>query len=133
MSYEFKFSGMKGNDSILKKKSYEFAVRIVNLYKLMTCERKEFILSKQVLRSGTSIGANVREAVNAQSRADFVHKLSVAQKECDETIYWLELLNETDYISENEFTELNRDATELLKIIRSIILTIKQKSQTHNS
>ena len=115
------------NDNILKKKSFEFAIRIVNLYKLLTSERKEFVLSKQLLRSGTSIGANVREGLNAQSKADFVHKLSIAQKECDETLYWLELLKETSYINESEFSSINNDATELLKILRSIIITTKQK------
>ena len=115
------------DDNILKKKSFEFAIRIVNLYKLLTSERKEFVLSKQLLRSGTSIGANVREGLNAQSKADFVHKLSIAQKECDETLYWLELLKETSYINESEFSSINNDATELLKILRSIIITTKQK------
>ena len=115
------------SDSVLKRKSFEFAIRIVNLYKLLTSERKEFVLSKQLLRSGTSIGANVREGLNAQSKADFVHKLSIAQKECDETLYWLELLKETSYINESEFSSINNDATELLKILRSIIITTKQK------
>ncbi|MCX6269909.1 MAG: four helix bundle protein [Bacteroidetes bacterium] len=114
------------SDSIIKKKSFGFAVRIVNLYKVLSAERKEFILSKQLLRSGTSIGANVREAINAQSDADFIHKLSIAQKECDETSYWLELLKETNYLTEPEFASLNQDAAQLLKIIRSIILTKKK-------
>ena len=78
-------------DDILKKKSFEFAIRIVNLYKLLILDRKEFVLSKQLLRSGNSIGANVREGLNAQSKAAFIHKLSISQKECDETLYWLEL------------------------------------------
>ncbi|MCC7051324.1 MAG: four helix bundle protein [Bacteroidia bacterium] len=119
------------SESIVKTKSFQFAVRVVNLYKLLITDRKEFVMSKQMLRSGTSVGANVREAVNAQSPADFVHKLAIAQKECDETIYWLELLKETEYLNNTEFTSLNVDATEILKIIRSIILTTKQK--IHNS
>ncbi len=82
-------------------------------------------MSKQILRSGTSIGANIREAVNAQSKLDFIHKLSIAQKECDETIYWLELMTETNYISKEEFNELNNDAAEILKILKSIIITTK--------
>lgn len=82
-------------------------------------------MSKQILRSGTSIGANIREAVNAQSKLDFIHKLSIAQKECDETIYWLELMTETNYISKEEFNELNHDAAEILKILKSIIITTK--------
>jgi four helix bundle protein len=114
------------SESIVKDKSFSFAVRVVNLYKLLTSEKKEFVLSKQLLRSGTSIGANVREALNAESKADFIHKLAIAQKEADETCYWLELLKETDYISEVEFTSIYNDADELLKIIRSIILTTKQ-------
>src|ERR1700739_1651528 len=96
--------------SIIKDKSFVFAVRVVNLYKLVTSERKEFVISKQLLRSGTSIGANVREAVNGQSSADFIHKLSIAQKECDETMYWLALLKETNYINGKEFTSMNQDA-----------------------
>ena len=88
----------------------------MNLYKHLCEERKEYVLSKQVLRSGTSIGANIREAINAQSPADFIHKCAIAQKECDETLYWLELLKESKYI----------DAEELLKIIRSIILSSKK-------
>lgn len=90
-------------------------------------DRKETVLSKQLLRSGTSIGANVREAINAESPADFIHKYAVAQKECDETLYWLELLQETEYITETEFDSIYNDAEELLKMIRSIILTSKQK------
>ncbi|MFN9340204.1 MAG: four helix bundle protein [Candidatus Kapaibacterium sp.] len=116
-------------ESIVKNKSFHFAVSVVNLYKLIQSERKEFVMSKQLLRSGTSIGANVREAINAQSSADFVHKLAIAQKECDETIYWLELLKETGFIKESEFSSMNNEATKLLKIIRSIILTTKQKTQ----
>ena len=110
----------------MKSKSFAFAIRIVNFNKILI-ERKEFILSKQLVRSGTSVGANVREAVNAQSKADFIHKLSISQKECDESIYWLELLRATDYINEKEFTSMNDDAVELLKIIRSIIITTKGK------
>ena len=117
------------SESIIKKKSFDFAVRVVNLYKLINTERKEHVMSKQLLRSGTSIGANVREAVNGQSSADFIHKLSIAQKECDESIYWLELLKETKYINEKEFISMNENAVELLKIIRSIIITSKK---THN-
>lgn len=114
------------SNSIIKDKSFAFAVRVVNLYKHLTSEKKEFVLSKQLLRSGTSVGANVREALNAESKADFIHKLAIAQKEADETCYWLELLNETEYITENEFSSIHTDATELRKIIRSIILSTKQ-------
>ncbi len=113
-------------ENIIKNKSFKFAVRIVNFYKILI-ERKEYVMSKQLLRSGTSIGANIREAQNAQSNADFIHKLSISQKETDETLYWLELLNETDYISEKEFASLSKDCTELLKILRSIIISSKNK------
>ena len=115
-------------ENVIRKKSFYFAVRTINLYKLLSNERKEFILSKQLLRSGTSIGANVREAVNAESNADFVHKLAIAQKECDETCYWLELLHETEFINDSEFNSIYNDACELLKIIRSIILSSKNNS-----
>ena len=113
-------------ENVIREKSFKFAVRIINLYKELCNKRKEFILSKQTLRSGTSIGANVREALNAESCADFVHKLAIAQKECDETCYLLELLHKTEFINESEFISMNNDASELLKIIRSIILTAKR-------
>ncbi|KQM49947.1 four helix bundle protein [Chryseobacterium sp. Leaf201] len=116
------------SESIVGKKSFEFAVKIVSFYKKFSSEKKEFVMSKQILRSGTSVGANIREALNAQSRPDFIHKLSISQKECDETIYWLELLFATDYISKEEFESLKNPATEILKMIRSIIITIKNKN-----
>ncbi len=114
---------MNEKDNIVKSKSFQFAVKVVHLFKLLSTDRREFVLSKQLLRSGTSVGANVREALNAQSPADFIHKLSISQKECDETLYWLELLKETDFINETEFTSMHNEAKELLKIIRSIITT----------
>lgn len=116
------------SESVIKNKSFAFAVRVVNFYKVLNSERKEFVMSKQFLRSGTSVGANVREAINAQSKADFVHKLAIAQKECDESLYWLELLKETKYINETEFISMSDDSVEILKIIRSIILTTKSNS-----
>lgn len=119
--------------NIIKEKSFQFAVRIFNLCKLLREERKEFDVSRQLVRSGTSIGANVREAVNAQSTADFIHKLSVAQKEADETIYWIELLLYTNILSEAEFKSIHSDAEELLKIIRTIIINTKNRSKSHNS
>jgi four helix bundle protein len=117
--------------SIIKDKSFVFAIRIVKLYKYLIENKREFVLSKQLLRRGTAVGALVREAQNAESSKDFIHKLAIAQKECDETIYWLELLKETDYINQVEFEGLQLSANELLKMIRSSILTIKQK--TYNS
>ena len=120
------------SESIVKTKSFELAVRGVNFYKHLVSEKKEFVMSKQFLRSITSVGANVREAVNAQSKADFIHKLSIAQKECDESMYWLEILKETDYISLAEFDSMHQQRNEVLKIIRSIIITSKKKLITHN-
>ncbi|HVX27125.1 MAG TPA: four helix bundle protein [Parafilimonas sp.] len=116
---------MSENKNILKKKSFVFAVRIIKLnHYLIT--KKEFTLSKQLLRSGTAIGALVREAQNAESKLAFIHKLGIAQKECDETIYWLELLYATDYINEKEFKSICNEASELLKMIRSAIITSKK-------
>jgi four helix bundle protein len=116
------------SESIIKNKSFELAIRGVDFYKYLVSEKKEFVMSKQFLRSITSVGANIREAVNAQSKADFIHKLSISQKECDETMYWLELLKETDYISESEFNSIHQQSKEVLKIIRSIIITSKRNS-----
>jgi four helix bundle protein len=116
------------SESIVKTKSFELAIRGVNFYKYLVAEKKEYIMSKQFLRSVTSVGANVREAVNAQSKPDFIHKLSIAQKEYDESLYWLELLKETNYISELEFESIYQQNNEVLKIIRSIIITSKKNS-----
>jgi len=115
------------NKNIIIDKSYGFAIKSIGLYKNLSTVKKEYVLSKQLLRSGTSIGANIREAHNAQSKADFVHKLAISQKECDESLYWLELLHETDYLDQIKFKELHNDGTEILRILRSIILTTKQK------
>lgn len=119
--------GEKSNP--LKNKSFHFAIVIINLYKNLTEEKREYVLIKQLLRSGTSIGANIREAQNAQSDSDFVYKLYVSQKECDETLYWLELLKETNYISEESFAKLHQEANEILKMLKSSILTVKQRIQ----
>lgn len=116
------------SESIVKVKSFELAVLGVEFYKILIDKKKEIILSKQFLRLITSVGANVREAVNAQSKADFIHKLSISQKECDETMYWLELLKETNYISEEEFNSIYPKCNEVLKIIRSIIITSKKNN-----
>jgi len=115
---------MKTNN-VVRNKSFALAIRIVNLYRQLFAEKKEFVMSKQLLRSGTSVGANIREAVNAQSKADFIHKLTIAQKECDETLYWIELLKETGYLTEIEFNSIYNDGEEVFKIIRSIIITTK--------
>ena len=112
----------------IQNKSIEFAIRIVNLYKYLTTnsKTKEFVLSKQLLRSGTSVGAMIREAEFAESKADFIHKYAISQKECNETIYWLELLHKTEYLSQVEYDSLSADAVELIKIITAIILKRKK-------
>jgi len=112
-------------DNVVLNKSFRFAAHVIRLYQHLTDTKKEFVLSKQMLRSGTSIGANVREGNNAESKADFIHKMGIAQKETDETMYWLELLKETEYLTAIEFDSIYQDANELLKLIRSIILTSK--------
>ena len=124
----------KFSTSIVVNKSYTFAIRIIKLYKYLSETKREFIISKQMLRSGTSIGANVRESQNAESDADFIHKLGIAQKECDETLYWLELLYETNYLNDKELDSIHLDCEEILKIIKSIILTKKQNrsAKSHN-
>lgn len=122
---------MNEKSNPLKDKSFQFALKIVKLYTFLTEQKREYVMSKQLLRSGTSIGANIREAQNAQSKADFIHKLSISQKECDETLYWIELLHQSDFVEEKEFKAFNNDASELLKMLRSSILTTKQK--IHNS
>ncbi len=114
------------SNSILKDKSFAFAIRIVNLYKVISETKKEFVMSKQVYRSGTAVGALIREAQNAESKMDFIHKLAIAQKECDETLYWLELLKATNYISDKEFESIANHNQELLKMLKSSILTVKQ-------
>ena len=119
---------MKKNDeNIILVKSKSFALRIIKLYKYLCDDKKEFILSKQVLRSGTSIGANVKEGSLAQSKADFAAKLSIALKEAGETEYWIELLHESDYIEENAFTSIYTDNKELIKILTSILKTTRNQ------
>lgn len=117
---------MGTNNSLIREKTFSFAVKIVELYKALVEIKREFVISKQILKSGTSIGANVREAGNAESKSDFIHKLSIAQKEADETLYWLELLYVSDYISKLQYSEYSNNCNEILKIIRSIILSTKE-------
>ena len=121
---------MKGN--ILKDKSFRFAVRIVNLHKYLYKEKKEFVMSKQIVRCGTSVGAMVYESEHSESKADFIHKMAIAQKEINETIYWLELLRETEYISNKEFESINDEAIEIIKMITSSIKTSKKNQLTIN-
>ena len=110
----------------IQDKSFRFAIRIVNLCKILRCDRKEYTLSKQLLRSGTSIGANIAEAQNAQSRADFASKLNIALKETTETKYWLRLLHATDYLHSNEFESIFDDAVQIEKILVASIKSIKE-------
>lgn len=109
----------------IKTQSYEFAVRVIKLYKFLVEEKREFVMSKQLLRSGTAVGALVRECQNAESKKDFIHKLAIAQKECDESIYWIELLIETDYLTKEMSESLLDDANSILKMIKSAIITTK--------
>jgi four helix bundle protein len=119
---------MKKEDNLILVKSKDFALRIIKLYQFLTDEKKEFILSKQVLRSGTSIGANVRESINAQSKADFVNKLNIALKEANETEYWIELLHESGYINDMQFDSIYKDIGLLIGTFIKIIKTAKQTS-----
>jgi len=114
-------------ENIIKDKSFDFAVRIVNLYKHLVGAKREFIISKQMLRSGTSVGALIRESEHAESKSDFVHKMAIAQKEINETLYWFELLKATNYLTEEQFTNINKDAIEIIKLITTIIKTTKSK------
>ena len=109
------------------KKSKVFALRVIKLYKYLNEQKHEHILSKQLLRCGTSIGANVKEAVYAQSKADFTAKLYIAQKECAETEYWIELLNESDYINKSEFESINGDCQELMNMLVASTKTLQGK------
>ena len=111
------------NQNAAVEKSFEFAVKIVNVYKYMIREHKEYTLSKQLLRCGTSIGANVAEAQKGQSRADFAAKMAIALKETNETQYWLKLLYRTDYLTESQYESLNADASELIGILTAICKT----------
>lgn len=114
---------MKSN--VLKDKSYLFAIRIVKFYQYMKEEKKEFIISKQVVRSGTAIGALIKEAVQGESKPDFIHKLSIANKEANETRYWIKLLRDTGFIATNEAESLILDVEELIKLLVAIIKSTK--------
>jgi four helix bundle protein len=114
-------------ENVVQTKSYAFAVRIVRLHQHLTNTKKEYVLSKQILRSGTSIGANIEEAIGGQSKADFIHKLAIAYKEARETSYWLRLLKDTDYLTQKEFESIHPDVEELCRIIGSIQKSAKGK------
>lgn len=113
--------------SIVAEKSFAFAIRVVNAYKLLVETKREFVLSKQMLRSGTSIGALIKEAEHAQSKADFLNKMNIALKEANETEYWLLLLKETKYFNSKEFESLNSDCSEIIRLLISIVKTTKAK------
>ena len=112
-------------ENLIKDKSYAFALRVIKGYKFLSDNKREFVLSKQMLRSGTSIGALVREAEQAQSKADFLYKMNVALKEANETEYWLMLLRDSDYIDEKSFTSIHDDCSEVIKVLISIVKTTK--------
>lgn len=118
---------MKENN-IIQEKSFAFALQIVSLYKSLVSEKKEFVLSKQVLRSGTSIGANIEEAIGGYSEKDFAHKLSISYKETRETIYWLKLLYKSEYISKEEFDKAHLAAEEIARILGKIQITLKNRN-----
>ncbi|MBQ3011191.1 MAG: four helix bundle protein [Oscillospiraceae bacterium] len=116
------------SDSVVEKKSFDFAVRIVNLYRHLINDKKEFVLSKQLLRSGTSIGANVSEGERGQTKPDFTTKMSIALKEANETYYWLKLLYKTEFMTEKEFQSMEKDVNEII----AILVSICKKTNTRN-
>jgi four helix bundle protein len=124
---------MAKEDNIIQNKSFEFAIRVVNLYRHLTEERKEYVLSKQLLRSGTSIGANVEEAIGGQTRKDFGSKMSIAYKEARETRYWLRLMKATDYLNEKQADSMLQDCEENLRILSTITKTIYKKGTESGS
>jgi four helix bundle protein len=114
-------------ENIIQQKSFAFSIRIVNLYKFLSEEKKEYVLSKQLLRSGTSIGANIEESIGGQSPKDFLSKISISYKEARESIYWIKLLSATQYISQEQADSLLVDAEEICKILAKIQITLKRK------
>jgi four helix bundle protein len=123
-------SYLQYNSSPLTKKSYLFGVRIVKMVKFIKCSPKEYGMINQVFRSGTAIGALVSESTYAQSAADFINKLSIALKECNETLYWLNILKDTEYINEKEYDSMSTDCEELLALLISSIKTTKNNNET---
>ena len=118
-------------ENIILNRSFDYALKVIKL----SCElnqQKEFILSRQLLRSGTSVGANVREANNAPTKKDFIYKLTISQKECDKSLYWLELLYKSNYISKDQFEQMRNLAEEQLKILKSIIITARNNLSKHS-
>ncbi|MDR0700774.1 MAG: four helix bundle protein [Tannerella sp.] len=115
-------------DNVIREKSFAFAIRIVRLYQYLCEEKKEFVLSKQLLRCGTSIGANIEESIGGQSDKDFLSKLSISYKEARETIYWIKLLSATGYLNDKATESIHADAEELCKILGKIQLTLKNRN-----
>lgn len=121
---------MEPRENIVAKKSYQFALNIIRLSRFLVKERQEYVLSKQLLRSGTAIGALIKEAEHAQSKADFLNKMNVALKEANETEYWLMLLKDSGFINEEKFASTNNDCKELIRLLVSIVKTSKQNLKT---
>ena len=113
-------------ENVIKEKSVKFAIRIIEMYKYLSETKQENVMSKQLLRSGTSIGANVSEGVYAQSRNDFISKMSIALKEAAETEYWLELLSKTEYITEKQYNSINEDCREIIRVLAAIVKSTKK-------
>ena len=120
-------------DNIIVNKSKAFALRIIKMYQFLCSEKKEYVLSKQVLRSGTSIGANVKEAIRGQSKADFYAKMNIALKESSETEYWLELLHESNYLTDDHFESIYSDCQEIIKLLMAITKTQKKGGSDCNA
>lgn len=123
---------MKG-ENVAYDRALNFSVRIVKLYRYLVEDKAEYVMSKQLLRSGTSIGANISESVSAESTSDFIHKLAISQKEAEETLYWLLLLFKTDYLSETQYNSVSADCIEIKKLLSSIALTLKQQRNVQKS
>jgi len=119
---------MAKSKSILQEESFALAIEIIRLYKFLVEKKKEFVMSKQMLRSGTGVGALIREARNGESRKDFIHKLGIAQKECDETMYWLDLLETTEYLTTLQKQPVFEKSDQILKMIKSSIITTRNNS-----
>lgn len=120
---------MSNDENPIRDKSYAFALRIIKLSRLLSDDQKEYVLSRQIIKSGTSIGANIREALQAQSKKDFINKLSISLKEAHETDYWINLLRDSGYISKSESTSLLNECNELISLLTSIIKTTKNRSE----
>ncbi len=118
---------MVQKENKLLVESFNYALYVIDLYKFITDDKREYVMSKQLLRAGTSVGANIREAQNAQSIKDFIHKLYIAQKECDESLYWMELLVKSKYLTREQIKDVYHKGKDILKMLRSAIITSKQR------